>query len=148
MIALLITAALIAASGQAAPTGDAVSEARSFLDAFISNPQTTKDMVTSDALIAVHDIGGPYAEFLSGMSADKPLMAGCSVQSLEQKPTPPEADMREYPAPSFKTPGNFALVTGTFVCPTPEGRSRTSDVSVFLKDGRVVMFGIQPRRVG
>jgi hypothetical protein len=148
MIVLLITAALIATSGQAAPTQDAASEARAFLEAFVKDPQTTKNMVTSDALLAVHDIGGSYAEFLSGMPADKPLMAGCSVQSLEQKPTPPEADMREYPAPSFKTPGHFALVTGTLVCPTPEGRSRTSDVSVFLKDGRVAMFGIQPRRGG
>lgn len=148
MIAMLITAAAIAASGQAAQAPDAVGEARAFLGAFVADPKTTKNMVTSDALFAVHDIGGPYADFLSGMPADKPMMASCSVQSLEQKPTPPEADIRQYPAPSFKTPGHFALVTGTFLCRTPEGQSRRSDLSVLLKDGQVALFGIQPRRGG
>jgi len=145
MIALLNAAALIAASGQAAPQ-DAMSEARTFLETFIKDPQATKAMVTSDALFAAGDIGGPYAEFLSGMPRGKPMMAGCSVQALEQKPTPPETDLRNFPAPSFKTSGHFALVTANLVCPATGGGSRTSDVSVFLKDGRVVMFGIQPRR--
>jgi hypothetical protein len=147
MIALL-SAALIAGLGQTAPIDDAVGEARAFLEAFVKDPQTTKDMVTSDALLTVHDIGGPYAEFLDGMQGDSLLPAGCSVEALEQKPTPPEADLRTYPAPAFKTPGQFALVTGSYLCPAPDGRRWPSDVSIFLKDGRVVMFGIQPRRGG
>lgn len=147
MIALLSAAALIAVSGQAL-TQNAVSEARTFLETFIKDPQATKAVVASDALLLAGDIGGPYAEFLSGMPRDKLIMAGCSVQALEQKPTPPEADLRNFPAPSFKTPGHFALVTANLVCPATSGGSRTSDVSVFLKDGRVVMFGIQPRRGG
>jgi hypothetical protein len=51
-------------------------------------------------------------------------------------------------APSFKTPGHFALMTANLVCPATGGGSRTPDLSVFLKDGRVAMFGIQPRRGG
>jgi hypothetical protein len=142
MIALLSAAALIAASGQAA-TEEPVRETRAFLETFVANPQATKDMATSDARMVVDGVGGPYAEILSTMHDQKP--AGCRVEALAQKPTPPAATMRGYPPPSFRTPGHFALVTATYQCPGRGGEMQPADVTVYLKDGRVVLFSVETR---
>jgi hypothetical protein len=148
MIALLSAAALIAASGPAPSTGDPVPQARGFLEVFFKDPRTTKDLVTDDALFAAGDIGGSYAKLLGEMHGDRLMPASCKVQSLASKPLPSEAEMRGYPAPSFQTPGQFALVTGSFACPGPDGPGRPVEVTIYLKDGRVLLFGFAPRRPG
>lgn len=143
---LIFLAALLGAPGG----GDAVAAARTFLGALASDPQSTKQLVTDDALFAVGDIGGSYADLLKASVGRESILKGffarCVQRSIEQKPTPPDAELRSFPAPSFRTKGSFALVVSSYACRRDDGSTGATDVMIYFKDDRVALFGFDPRR--
>lgn len=125
---------------------DAVPYARTFLEAFTTNPQSTRQLVTPDALFVYIDMGGPYADVLKGLGTKKPSLAACELVSLHETATPTMEEVKNTPAASFRTPGHFAVVEAVYACKRPDGSKAFVDVPLMLKDNLVAEFGIIPRR--
>jgi hypothetical protein len=147
LISVAAWAATVGAVPQSAPVPqDAVPFARAFLQAFADDPQSTRKLVTSDALFVFIDMGGPYAELLKGLGAKKPAIAACELESLRETATPTMEELKNTPARSFSTPGHFASVEGVYACKQPNGSRAFVDVTMILKDNLVAEFGMIPRR--
>lgn len=143
LVGMTIGVALVTGSQQ---PDDVVSTARAFLAAFASSPQSTRALAADDALFVAIDVGGPYAELLKVMGDTKPALATCDLTSLEQQPDPSFENMDGFPAASFKTPGHFTAVKGTYACKRDDGKPTVTIVNLVFKDGRMVLFGMAPQR--
>lgn len=129
------------------PVGrDPLTVARLFLDALARDPQATRTLATADALLVAIDTGGSYQDFLRGIGNTSPIPATCSLQALEQTPTPPAKELRTYPAPSLGQAGTFAAVQGTYSCKEKGGPASRVAVSLILKDDLVALLSLVPRR--
>jgi hypothetical protein len=121
---------------------DPVQTARTFLEAFASNPSATKKLVAADAMIVVGDIGGRYSEFLRKVRPKANWLATCSVTSLQSKPLPAQAELEKEDSPPWLKGGELALVEGTYSCTDPSGAKGDVVLSVVLKGGRVAQFAM------
>ena len=144
----LVASILITAPGQpAAPIAqDAVPAARAFLDAFATDPQSTRKLVTKDALFVFIDMGGPYKDVLRVLGNQKPMTAGCNLDSLKQTGTPTAAELGDMPSKSLGSPGNFATLEAVYSCKRADGGTGHIDINLVMKDGLMAMFFFVPRR--
>lgn len=146
-IRLIASIAIAAPSQPAAPISqDAVLAARAFLDAFAADPQSTRKLVTNDALFVFIDMGGPYKEVLRALRNRKPMTAGCSLDSLNQTGAPTAAELGGMPSESLSSPGNFATLEAVYSCMQVDGGIGHIDINLVMKDGLMAMFFLVPRR--
>ena len=125
---------------------DSVPAARAFLDAFASDPESTRKLATKDALFVFIDMGGPYKDVLRALKHEKPVTAACNLDSIQQTGTPTAAEMKEMPSKSLSTPGNFAALEAIYSCRQHDGTIRHIDINLIMKDGMMAMFFLVPRR--
>lgn len=123
---------------------DAVTTARTFLEAFASNPSATRKLVTHDAVIVVGDTGGPFSTFMRGGRPKAIWLSTCRADSLKQMPLPPESELNvEDTHPQLKGV-KLSVVKGRYSCTKPDGTKGDVELTVILKNSRVAMLGLWP----
>lgn len=144
MLAAVGVAAWVATMGAAPQSSsvpqDAVPFARRFLQAFAVNPQSTRQLVTSDALLVFIGTPSPYSDFLKRLTTKKTSFAACELQSLRETSTPTMEELKNLPAASFKTQGHFAIVHGVYACKRPDVGKVLFGVTMILKNSLVAEF--------
>lgn len=139
-------AALATAPAAKPVVQDPVNVARSFLEAFARDPQSSGKLATPDALLVLVDTGGSFRDALKIMGNTSPVPGTCKLQAVERNAAPSATELRTYPAPSFRQAGHFAAVQGFYLCREPDGTTTRVDVAIILKDGLMALLSLVPRR--